>query len=209
MEMNITMATKFCQSQGGSLPIIGSPEENKFVTDQFMRNIDKDVWLGAYPTDTSNKEQFVWYDFTKIEWFNWGPDQPNNYRYDYGYNQIVYYDICLDLNHDYSVYEEWKDWTPGYWNDISCSKNNYVLCQKPAYHGDMMITRNRLEYFDYQFDHKTHDVHRLHSKMLTSFWPIFICNLILIIITSLLVYLMYKLMINMTRIKVNSIPSIY
>jgi hypothetical protein len=67
-----------CESMGGRLAMVESPEENAFVAGLVSAAGKVDAWIGA--TDEGSEGQWRWVDGHLMTWTNWFKDQkqPNN-----------------------------------------------------------------------------------------------------------------------------------
>ena len=101
---------------------ITSAEENNYVlylARKFARKV-KRVWLGLY-WDGSSKE-YYWIDHSVPEYTNWAPDEPSGFAQE----------PCAQMYT--SEYSDLPNRASGYWNDISCVKENKygTVCKKLA-----------------------------------------------------------------------------
>ena len=69
-------ARERCEKAGGYLLVIDSQEEQDFICRQIMNHRGEVFWIGL----TDEENEGVWMDVNgkKAEYFNWGPNEPNN-----------------------------------------------------------------------------------------------------------------------------------
>lgn len=109
-------AAEKCEEIGGHLVTIKTPEEQQFIQSLISGMTKNQYWLGAYRENT----YFKWVDGTVVEYANWDPGQPDNYRGQENYVQI--YRIPNPVSKASMSY---------HWNDVSI--DNYVNEQERAY----------------------------------------------------------------------------
>ncbi|RUS91903.1 hypothetical protein EGW08_000305, partial [Elysia chlorotica] len=80
-------AEALCQSQGGSLSKIDSEEKMRFI-EEYLSNVDDDVWFGNKPTD----DKWLYLDDTPVIYGNWRLEpiapQPKRYLYLQAYRRF-------------------------------------------------------------------------------------------------------------------------
>lgn len=69
-------AKKKCESTGGHLVVITSPEEQSFIQDELLKDHDENeyYWLGLY--DKNHTAEFSWVGDSTFAYNNWAPDMP-------------------------------------------------------------------------------------------------------------------------------------
>lgn len=96
-------AQKACETKGGNLTSLHSPEHQTFVNANFPK---EHFWIGA--TDEKTEDEWVWSDGTLWDYTNWCSGEPNN---SYG-EDCVHYDMNRKC-----------------WNDGDCDDNLQFMCE--------------------------------------------------------------------------------
>jgi len=107
-------AQVFCQSLGGFLAEIVTPEQNGFMEQILFEQHPDVMWLGA--TDVITENQWFWShsDTPMSRYFtDWNPGEPTNSQGQ---------EDCLTFNYKYK-----------HWNDVPCDYKYPFVCQKPIY----------------------------------------------------------------------------
>lgn len=99
-------AKQKCEDLGGHLVVINDAEENAFVTSIAAKASLDTIWLGA--TDEVKEGEWVWVTGQKVTYANWIPGQPNNWKGNEHYPEMI-----VTRN-----FAPWKN-RPGQWNDLS------------------------------------------------------------------------------------------
>ncbi|XP_076455601.1 low affinity immunoglobulin epsilon Fc receptor-like [Babylonia areolata] len=100
-----------CDIVQGHLVEINSPEENAFVASLAKQHRDASLWIGL--EDFVIEGEYEWTSsHTKPEFYNWKPNEPNNY-----YN-----------NEDCVLIEA----STGGWFDVDCVQKHPFLCESLA-----------------------------------------------------------------------------
>ncbi|XP_040846171.1 C-type lectin domain family 17, member A [Ochotona curzoniae] len=97
-------ALVFCQENFAHLVIINSKAEQEFVSK--VDDSPRVYWLGL--SDRKQEGDWRWLDGSPLTISFWGLDEPNN----------SHGEDCASMNRD------------GSWNDISCFKNTYWICER-------------------------------------------------------------------------------
>ncbi|XP_036271937.1 C-type lectin domain family 17, member A [Pipistrellus kuhlii] len=97
-------ARKFCQENYSHLVIISSIEEQNFVTK--AHRSPRVHWLGL--SDREHEGNWKWLDGSPVTLSFWEPEEPNNMNDE----------DCVSMN------------KYGSWNDLSCSKATYWICER-------------------------------------------------------------------------------
>ena len=101
---------KKCHDQNSSLMEIHYKGEQDFI---LYQNLSANIWLGIKYDD--NEKAYKWNDGSKLVYENWvggGPKKDSK--------------LCVQL----FLEEQDNPWY-GKWSEVSCSKKNLVVCQKP------------------------------------------------------------------------------
>ncbi|VDI31643.1 perlucin-like protein [Mytilus galloprovincialis] len=97
-----------CVRRGGHLVDIVDAEENEFIHSNLH---DYWNWHHIGLSDTIDEGTFKWVTGTAMEYDNFWPGEPNDSR---GAED------CAEMRYS------------GLWNDVSCYKNQYYICEKEA-----------------------------------------------------------------------------
>ena len=108
-----------CQEQGATMASVHSPQQNSY----FMSHIERNHWVGMQKIK-NGQTPTVWEDGSKVDFTNWGVDEPHNPAY----NETT--GDCLRFNWD-----EAGRFEPGYWYTKSCDLNYKPICQKEPIRG--------------------------------------------------------------------------
>ena len=108
-----------CQEQGATMASVHSPQQNSY----FMSHIERNHWVGMQKIK-NGQTPTVWEDGSKVDFTNWGVDEPHNPAY----NETT--GDCLRFNWDESGRFE-----PGYWYTKPCDLNYKPICQKEPVRG--------------------------------------------------------------------------
>ncbi|KAL2080959.1 hypothetical protein ACEWY4_022812 [Coilia grayii] len=98
---------QYCQSLGGDLVIVKTPEKQRFITEKKYAG-----WIGLRKGEKNRT--WTWLDNTPVSTWYWHPGEPNS---DLG--------NCV-------VIHEWGT-TNNTWYDSSCNSGQWSLCEKPAF----------------------------------------------------------------------------
>ncbi|XP_043969811.1 CD209 antigen-like protein C isoform X2 [Gambusia affinis] len=101
---------EYCQQEDADLVIVNSREEQNFIT-QFSRN--RFTWTGL--RELAGTDQWIWVDEALLTESYWGPNEPNRLEKENP--------ICVEMR--------FFD-TENSWNDISCTTENFWMCEKEA-----------------------------------------------------------------------------
>ncbi|XP_016521421.1 CD209 antigen-like protein A isoform X2 [Poecilia formosa] len=99
---------KYCQQEGADLVVINSREEQNFTT-QYSRG--RLTWIGLY--ELGGTEQWIWVDGALLTDSYWGPNEPNRLE--------KVNPRCVEMRFFN---------TENSWNDISCTTENFWICEK-------------------------------------------------------------------------------
>ena len=99
-------AQENCQDRGGWLVDIVDAEENAFVHSNLH---DYWNWHHIGLTDQDDEGTFKWVTGSNLEYNNFWPGEPNNSGGK---------EDCAEMRYS------------GLWNDVSCSKEQYFICEK-------------------------------------------------------------------------------
>ncbi|RWS18611.1 ladderlectin-like protein, partial [Leptotrombidium deliense] len=97
----------YCESLGATMLAIESQEENDFIQSVFTRTT---AYLGA--TRVPGTDKWQWPNGKIMEYSNWNPGEPNNWRGN---------ENCIQFYNNIGY--------PGKWNDYGCYKGEYTFCQ--------------------------------------------------------------------------------
>ncbi|XP_025718887.1 C-type lectin domain family 17, member A [Callorhinus ursinus] len=97
-------ARKFCQENYSHLVIISSFAEQNFVAK--AHGSPRVYWLGL--NDREHEGDWKWLDGSPVTLSFWDPEEPNN----------IYDEDCASMNKG------------GTWNDLSCDKTTYWICER-------------------------------------------------------------------------------
>ncbi|KAI1699202.1 lectin c-type domain-containing protein [Ditylenchus destructor] len=113
-----------CQSLGGTLAVIKSAEENKFVSDYAASVLGASTTVTKYAfIGLSNSNgAWKWVDSTAPSYTNWQPNQPDGTGASAASITPVVKQTALD---------SWG-WKVGGWDDNSQTSNQYAVCQMNA-----------------------------------------------------------------------------
>ncbi|MEL6183732.1 MAG: C-type lectin domain-containing protein [Myxococcota bacterium] len=101
-------ARALCQSVGGGVIIIETPEENELVSEAFAQWSPVEFWMGL--TDGVEEDQWVWDDGRSLgNYRGWNPGEPNDLENE-------------DCSHNNFMFT-------GGWNDIDCLDRYAVVCE--------------------------------------------------------------------------------
>ena len=98
-----------CQSDGASLFLPESEDENKFMISLIP---GEDIWIGA--DDINNEGDFVSLDNKPLTWTKWAPNEPNNEAGNEDAAHIIGSRSDMDV--------------VGYWNDKSIARSSKFVC---------------------------------------------------------------------------------
>ncbi|XP_077425248.1 galactose-specific lectin nattectin-like [Vanacampus margaritifer] len=108
-DLNFLQAEASCNSLGGNLATIQDPVENALVM-QLVRDNNggdlEDTWIGLH--DAIEEGKFVRIDGVKSKFFDWSPDQPDDFLGE---------EDCAEI---FSAL--------GNWNDDECTDTQHYLC---------------------------------------------------------------------------------
>ncbi|XP_014822582.1 PREDICTED: CD209 antigen-like protein A isoform X1 [Poecilia mexicana] len=99
---------KYCQQESADLVVINSREEQNFTT-QYSRG--RLTWIGLY--ELGGTEQWIWVDGALLTDSYWGPNEPNRLE--------KVNPRCVEMRFFN---------TENSWNDISCTTENFWICEK-------------------------------------------------------------------------------
>ncbi|CAJ0601826.1 unnamed protein product [Cylicocyclus nassatus] len=125
-------AESLCTDSKGHLTSIHSHAENSFVAELSRMRIKmstnkQGIWIGLVRSDYLNskwKDNWMWTDGTKVNFFAWGPGAPNNWGN---------LERCASMLPD--VFEGSNDQWYQKWDDQSCAVNlRSFVCKKMALH---------------------------------------------------------------------------
>ncbi len=118
-----TNAKAVCESLGGHLVTISSPEENDFVSNLAKSNL---IWLGFTDSETYGASEGNWRWITGeiVTYTNWKVGEPNNLNDE-------------DYAHMYS---------DGFWNDADPGSNRFYICEWENHWEDYSALYNGHEY---------------------------------------------------------------
>lgn len=100
-------AKEYCESQGGYLATITSPEEQAFISDLVQNQEKRSYWIGL--TDEEELGNWEWVNGETFSYSNWGQNEPNH-----GYGGTEHYVaiVSYDTKYDYPIFlGEWNDHT--------------------------------------------------------------------------------------------------
>ncbi|XP_056594425.1 C-type lectin domain family 4 member E-like [Triplophysa dalaica] len=106
-EKNWTDSRRFCKDWGGTLIIIETEEEQRFISSL----VDGSVWIGL--SDTDKEGNMKWVDNTPLTNSFWNPGEPT----DHGNNED-----CVVISEFSNTFMNW--------NDLPCSWKNKCICEK-------------------------------------------------------------------------------
>lgn len=72
-------ARDLAASYGGYLITINNAEENEFVRQYLLANLNNNIWIGA--SDIASEGNWVWTDGSQLTYTNWNSGEPNNSNY--------------------------------------------------------------------------------------------------------------------------------
>ncbi|XP_049340371.1 galactose-specific lectin nattectin [Astyanax mexicanus] len=100
-----------CLKHGGNLASIHGSEENAFILNLIKKGAGSILrtWIGGH--DTVKEGRWFWSDGSKMNFQNWGKNEPNNHLLGEDCLEIIYGD---DLK----------------WNDIPCSSTRSFVCAR-------------------------------------------------------------------------------
>lgn len=100
-------AKQYCQSQGGYLATITSPEEQAFISNLVQNQEKRSYWIGL--TDEEESGNWKWVNGEPFSYSNWGQNEPNH---GYGGKEHYVAIVSYDTKYDYSIFRgEWNDHT--------------------------------------------------------------------------------------------------
>ncbi|CAL1583844.1 unnamed protein product [Knipowitschia caucasica] len=106
----------YCQSQGGHLAIVTSPEEQTFIWDRLPRGHWNVFWIGI--SDGHTEDEWKWVDGTPLDTGFWEEGEPNNHiNEDCG--NIVKTQVLSRV-------------ALRSWYDAPCDMSRYYVCEKTA-----------------------------------------------------------------------------
>ncbi len=100
-------AKRICESNGGYLAVMNSPEENAYVASKLM---GATAWIGL--TDERIEGYFEWVDGSPLSFVSWYPGQPNNQNGDQDHVELM---------------------PDGKWNDQFGHALREYVCEIPCY----------------------------------------------------------------------------
>ncbi|CAH1779629.1 unnamed protein product [Owenia fusiformis] len=124
--LNWAEAQEFCERNGPSSQLVRVTDKSftkvaERLSLSRFRNIIHPLWIGA--TDKSNETQFQWADGTTVNYTDWFTGQPN----DDGLGD----DDCVELRNKFpNPSGGWADTKSFHWNDISCTVENFFICEQ-------------------------------------------------------------------------------
>jgi len=109
-------AREFAKANGGHLVVINDKEENDWLVETF--GDDTEYWTGL--TDEAEEGKWKAVNGEKVEYFNWAPPEPDNYRKNQHY--VVINSKAPHLNQT----------APGKWNDVPANEVRIGIIEKPS-----------------------------------------------------------------------------
>lgn len=98
-------AKQYCESQGGYLATITSPEEQTFISGLVQNQAKRSYWIGL--TDTKEPGNWEWVTDEPFSYSNWGQNEPNH---GYGGKEHYVAVVSYDTEYDYPIFRgEWND----------------------------------------------------------------------------------------------------
>ncbi len=111
-------AKNFCESLGGYLATITSPEEDNFVYSNLVSNVPEGIemcWIGG--TDEGAEGSWRWANGETWSYTNWGHNEPNN---------------CSGIEHYLTYFTPWDNLgRGGLWNDLGVLGSQGCGCGCP------------------------------------------------------------------------------
>ena len=96
---------QYCESQGGYLATITSPEEQTFISGLVQNQAKRSYWIGL--TDTKEPGNWEWVTDEPFSYSNWGQNEPNH---GYGGKEHYVAVVSYDTEYDYPIFRgEWND----------------------------------------------------------------------------------------------------
>lgn len=98
-------AKQYCESQGGYLATITSPEEQAFISSLVQNQKKRSYWIGL--TDEEESGDWKWVTDEPFSYSNWGQNEPNH---GYGGKEHYVAIVSYDTEYDYPIFRgEWND----------------------------------------------------------------------------------------------------
>ena len=98
-------AKQYCESQGGYLVTITSPEEQEFISELVQNQEKRSYWIGL--TDEEESGVWRWVTDEPFSYSNWGYNEPNH---GYGGKEHYVAIVSYDTSYDYPIFlGEWND----------------------------------------------------------------------------------------------------
>ncbi|MEC7984726.1 MAG: lectin-like protein [Myxococcota bacterium] len=104
-----TRARNQCQNLGISLVSIGDENENTWLLEQTSSISPEGTWwIGLNDRGQGNEDNFSWVSGETFDYENWNDGEPNNWESQ---------EDCVEF------------YDNGLWNDASCQKEQYFICE--------------------------------------------------------------------------------
>lgn len=98
-------AKQYCESQGGYLATITSPEEQAFISSLVQNQKKRSYWIGL--TDEEESGDWKWVTNEPFSYSNWAQNEPNH---GYGGKEHYVAIVSYDTEYDYPIFRgEWND----------------------------------------------------------------------------------------------------
>ncbi|KAL2080983.1 hypothetical protein ACEWY4_022836 [Coilia grayii] len=104
---NWSDSRRYCQSLGGDLVLIKTPEKQRFITEKQYAG-----WIGLRKGEKNGS--WGWIDDTPVSTWYWYGGQPNNASTD-----------CVVIHQSDTTYKTWHDY-------VCDSIGHWAICEKPA-----------------------------------------------------------------------------
>merc|ERR1712002_550761 len=118
-------ASLLCAAHDSWVAELDHPGINYWLKSQLLNNFEAgdrvQFWMGAFTGDRHSENmpgEWIWpHKNETVKWFDWAPNEPNNY----------YGEYCMGMMEVHDPFYFYRDY---YWNDLDCDGTHHYICEK-------------------------------------------------------------------------------